>query len=117
MKNLNEAIADLKTTIEVDGFEDDTVQNVAEEWELNPVLLDRKFKEKYGVEPAAWTAPAPVAEIDYKARYEAGMRREWKSHPKMFWDDLTPKEQKETKIFLERHIAVDNLHITWSKVK
>jgi hypothetical protein len=57
------AITDLRDTITEEGFTADLVADVADEWGVNPALLERKFAERYGKAPA-----------DYKAVSRAQLR-------------------------------------------
>lgn len=54
------AINDLKACIATGEPVD--IDEIAEEWELNPKLLERKFEEQCGVAWFDWTPPKPVAE-------------------------------------------------------
>ena len=60
--SISEAINDLKIELAADGYSDDLVELVAEEWDLNPILLERKFREACGCGVVEWTPPAPVKE-------------------------------------------------------
>ena len=112
MTNINEAIHDLKETIASSGYDESIISEIAEEWDVNAAALIRKFTEKTGKQPKDFSCG--VIKIDYKKIYEEGMARAWKSHPKMKWSDLTPKEQKETIVFLERNLVKkDELMISW----
>jgi transposase-like protein len=112
MLNINEAINDLKETVIQEGFSEDAVVEIAEEWDVNAAALVRKFEEKTGKHPKDFSAGK--IEIDYEKIYNAGMSRAWKSHPKMQWKDLTEKEKEQTALFLERNLAKkDELHIVW----
>lgn len=112
MKNINEAVNDLKETVVSRGFSDEFVNEIAEEWDVHPAALVRKFEEKTGNHPKDFSRSN--VKIDYKKIYEDGMKRAWRSHPKMFWDALSQKEQEETKKFLDRHLVKkDVLQIVW----
>jgi hypothetical protein len=73
MDNLNSAIADLKTTIQVEGFDETLVAEIAGDYEINPTLLSRKFQEKFGFAPkdATFTILAAPADPMVSAREHA----------------------------------------------
>lgn len=62
MTNLQEAIKDLKASISSDGFDEDLISEIASDWDLNPVLLARKFEESTGCTPGVWTPPRAAPE-------------------------------------------------------
>lgn len=55
MKNLNDAIKDLKDRLKDQKYTSEMLNEVADDWELNPVLLLRKFKELTGKDPSEIT--------------------------------------------------------------
>jgi len=64
---LQAAINDIRDSIVIDGYSDDLVAEIAEDYELNPILLERKFSECYGVSVADWVAPTLVSERDLES--------------------------------------------------
>lgn len=115
MQNLNEAINDLRATLAADGFAPGAVEEVAEDWGLNPVLLTRKFREKFNCKPSAYQPPAAVEiKLDYERLYDEGMARAWQSHPKMYWTWLTDDEKEQVKAYFLRNLRdVEKLHLIW----
>jgi len=81
MENLNEALKDLRTTIAEDGFTDTLVEEIANDWDIKPALLARKFEEKTGKSPAEFKAVSQTAlrniaieiamkaVVEYRARF------------------------------------------------
>lgn len=53
-KDLVDALKDLRDRLEDDGYHVGLVEFVANEWEVNPDLLQRKFEEAEGVPPEKW---------------------------------------------------------------
>ena len=58
--SLNEALVDLATEIAKGGYSHALLEMVAEDHDLNPKLLERKFNEKHGKAPADYVAPKAV---------------------------------------------------------
>ena len=56
MENLNEALKDLRTTIAEDGFTATLVEEIANDWDIKPILLARKFEEKHGKPASEFSA-------------------------------------------------------------
>lgn len=79
MSDLGDAIKDLKSTIAKDGYKSGLEKEIADDWDVNPALLVRKFKEQYGKDPKDYVAP-DTGTMNKKA-YEAGMKhvRDWVS--------------------------------------
>lgn len=67
MTNLNDALHDLRDVIALKGFTAELVEEIAEDYGINPVLLSRKFTEQYNATPAEYVAPN-VAELSDKLR-------------------------------------------------
>jgi Zn-dependent peptidase ImmA (M78 family) len=112
MKHINEAVRNLKDAIINDGYNETTMIEIAEEWDVNPQALLRKFMESTSKPPEDYKVGS--IQIDHKKIYEEGMSRTWKSHPKMKWDDLSAKEQIDAIAFIERHLVKkDKLQIVW----
>lgn len=79
MSDLGDALKDLKATIAKDGYKPGLEKEIASDWDVNPALLARKFKEQYGKDPKDYVAP-DTSGMSKKA-YEAGMKhvRNWVS--------------------------------------
>lgn len=75
--DLNDALKDLKNTLASDGYSPNVVKQVADDWDVNPALLARKFKEATGKDPQDFQMADK--ESLGKAQFEAGKRkaREW----------------------------------------
>lgn len=58
--SLNEALIDLATEITKEGYSPALLEMVAEDHDLNPKLLERKFNEKHGKAPSDYVAPKAV---------------------------------------------------------
>lgn len=66
--NIQAAINDLRERIADAEFVDSMlVEEVADDWELHPKLLERKFEEQHGCGVLEWTPPAPVKERDLES--------------------------------------------------
>ena len=55
-ENLGDAMNDLVDRLKNDGFKPSLVKDVADDWEINPVLLNRMFVQKYNREPKDFSA-------------------------------------------------------------
>jgi hypothetical protein len=55
-ENLGDAMNDLVDRLKTDGFKPNLVKDVADEWEINPALLQRMFTQKYNREPKDFSA-------------------------------------------------------------
>lgn len=75
MSALAEALKDLKAGIEAHGFDNDMVEEVAEEYGLKAALLTRKFEEQYG-RPACEWKKASVAALSEEFLLETA-RKYW----------------------------------------
>jgi len=116
MQNLNEAIADLRDCAG-EGFTPSLITEIAEDYDLNPALLDRKFNEKFGCAPSDYRKPVPIefTEEQFKERWEAGMKRAWREHPEMYWNLLSERRKASARIFLMRHWGNENLSIVFKR--
>ena len=60
-KDLVDALKDRRDRLEDDGYHVGLVEFVANEWEVKPELLERKFVEAEGVPPEKWDISAAMA--------------------------------------------------------
>ena len=69
ISDLNSAIQSIVGEIRHGKFDETTVVSIAEEFELNPKLLVRKFEEKYGCHPSEFkTADTQAVSIEAATR-------------------------------------------------
>ena len=80
--DLNDAIKDLVDRIKNDGFANDLVKNVADDWAIKAPLLDRMFTQKYGKAPKDFVIKdieAKVVEVakrkaeEFRKQFSGGM--------------------------------------------
>lgn len=55
MQNLNDALKDLKDRLKHGAYTPEMLKDVSDDWEINPALLIRKFKEQTGKDPSEFT--------------------------------------------------------------
>lgn len=72
--NLQKALKELAETILDEGFSETGLQWIVEEYEVNPVLLRRKFAEQYGVEPEGYADKMAARAAAKKVMAEADVR-------------------------------------------
>lgn len=58
--SIPEAVKQLKADLAGEGFYEGLIEEVADEYELNPKLLARKFEEQFGAAPSQYEAPKKV---------------------------------------------------------
>ena len=113
--SLIDAITDLKSEIVARGYVAGMVEEIARDYEVNPILLARKFTENTGRAPADYSITK--IEIDYAARFEAmrdRMARDgWNLHGRMKWSDLTPDEQARCASLIEQQLTKSRPTIAW----
>lgn len=72
MTELEEALDTLKDRLGQGGLAAEIVTDTADEYELNPNLLRRKFEERFAVSPEAYVPPTSLATLSRrKARKDA----------------------------------------------
>lgn len=94
--SISDAIKDLKSSIEVEGFKPELIVETASDWGLNPALLARKFEESAGKPASEWSAPKKVeisreylldqARAQWKANYLSGNPDDYPLFGKEFED-------------------------------
>lgn len=52
MQNLNDALKDLKDRLKHQEYTPEMLKDISDDWEINPALLIRKFKEQTGKDPS-----------------------------------------------------------------
>ncbi|MCF3595733.1 hypothetical protein LZG00_17215 [Rhodobacteraceae bacterium LMO-12] len=83
MIELEEALDTLKDRLGQGGRAAEIVTDTADEYELNPILLRRKFVEKFAVSPEAYVPSTSLATLSRrKARKEAHSWA-WQSHSQL----------------------------------
>lgn len=75
MPNITQAVQALRDQIMDMGYTEGVVEEIAEEFEIKPELLRRKFTEVVGHEPQSWDAAALLSSRIKLARAEAGVMR------------------------------------------
>lgn len=70
MQNLNDALKDLKDRLKDQKYTPELLKDVADDWEINPALLIRKFKEQTGKDPSEFKM-ANAEEINKKTYEKA----------------------------------------------
>ena len=60
VEDIDDAITDLAGRIGRSGYRPGLVEGVAEDWDLRPAFLSRKFTERQGKQPEDWAAPDPM---------------------------------------------------------
>ena len=78
MKNLNEALDDLKSEIVENGYSEAIVSEIASSYELNAVLLLRKFEEQTGKRPEEYK----VTDLTKKME-SAALKSAWREFDKI----------------------------------
>lgn len=74
-ESVGEAINDLVDRIKTDGYTDNLEKKVADEWEINPALLVRMFKQKYNKEPKEMNISNDDSKIVAAAKKKAAQYR------------------------------------------
>lgn len=72
MQALNDALKDLKDRLKTQEYTPELLADVCDEWEINPALLLRKFKEQTGKDPSEFKI-ADNTKLNQKT-YEAAKR-------------------------------------------
>ena len=62
--SITEAIQDLVELLAAGRTADEAVSEIAQDYALNPALLHRKFAERHGTSPNAYTPPLPRKILD-----------------------------------------------------
>ena len=105
MTDLQSAINDLKAELAAHGYRPGVVTETAEDWDLVPVFLRRKFHEATGQWPVDYVPPRPV-EVDYGSLWE-----ERKERGQPSWSSLSERDRENFRRFLSGQPGAKGIYI------